>query len=75
MPTIEIQIAASPQILFELFESKRVQAGMTREIPGGRLTLQRMPMEKRDGNILCAGITRIQLRAHFWSGSGVKPDR
>lgn len=38
--------------LFEIFESKSIEQGMTHDAPGGvRLELGRMPMEKRGGGL------------------------
>ncbi len=37
--TLEIQIAAGPHVIFELFETRVIRAGMSAELPFGRLQL------------------------------------
>lgn len=47
MPTIEIETAASPHILFELFETRAIRARMSRQVPVGTIELGPFHMGNR----------------------------
>ncbi len=47
MPTIEIETAANPQVLFEFFQTRAIRARMSRQVSVGRLELGPFHMGNR----------------------------
>ncbi len=43
-----IELGVSPRALFDLFDSKQVSSGMSREVPGGATIQLGVMMERRD---------------------------
>jgi hypothetical protein len=63
-----IELGVSPRALFDLFDSKQVSAGMSREVPGGAtIELGEMLMQKRDLPIEATAFVPILVTI----GSGV----